>query len=97
MRFAEKRVALTDTFEKQSGEASVTERFITTIQPEVKADGVWIENLCLTASASWQVEINEDLHYGHGAEEIPVYMIDYKTAAAKQAAFEMKMTLHTEA
>ena len=97
LRFAEKSVALTDTFEKQSGEASVTERFITTIQPEVKADGVWIENLCLAASASWQVEINEDLHYGHGAEEIPVYMIDYKTAAAKQAAFEMTMTLHTEA
>ena len=97
LRFAEKSVALTDTFEKQSGGASVTERFITTIQPEVKADGVWIENLCLAASASWQVEINEDLHYGHGAEEIPVYMIDYKTAAEKQVAFEMTMTLHTEA
>ncbi len=93
LTFAEKAVTLKDTFEKPGGEASVTERFITTIKPEVKADGVWIENLRLTACAGWKVEINEDLHYGHAAEEIPVYFIDYQTKAARKLAFELNMEL----
>ena len=93
LTFAEQSVTLKDTFEKTSGEANVTERFITTIQPEVKSDGVWIENLCLQASADWKVKINKDLHYGHGAEEIPVYFIDYATEAAKKIEFELKMEL----
>lgn len=93
LRLGETGVALTDTFEKQSGEVSITERFITTIKPEVKADGVWIENLCLTAGKDWTVEINGELHYGHGAEEIPVYFIDYKTTPAQKLTFELKMEL----
>ncbi len=93
LTFAQKSVALTDTFEKPSGAASVTERFITTVKPEVKADGVWIENLRLRASDGWRVQIGEEVHLGHGAEKIPVYLIDYTTDAAQSLRFALTAEL----
>lgn len=90
MTFAEKGACLVDTFEGAKG---VAERFITTVKPEVKADGVWIENLRLCAGGGWKVEIHEALHYGHGAQEIPVYFVDYTTDAAQSLTFELNMEL----
>lgn len=93
LRLEEKGMLLSDRFEKESGNAEVTERFITTIKPEVKADGVYVENLRLMANDGWSVSIGGEIHYGHGAEETMVYFIDYTATPAQNLAFEVKMEL----
>ncbi len=88
--FEENGVVLNDAFEKQSGKVSVTERFVSMIKPEVKADGVWIENLRLTASAGWHVKVTEEGFSDHFAVQRAIYLIDFETEPENKLAFELK-------
>jgi len=91
--FEENGVVLKDAFEKQSGKVCVTERFVSMIKPEVKADGVWIENLRLTASDGWRIKVTEESFSDHFAVQRAIYLIDFETEAGQQLGFELQMEL----
>lgn len=91
--FEDKGVTLSDCFEKQSGTVNVTERFVSMIEPEIKADGVWIRNLRLTASEGWELKLTQECFSDHFAVQRPIYLIDYTAEAENALQFELKMEL----
>jgi len=86
--FGEKGILLKDEFD---GATRVTERFITTIVPEVKPDGVWIKNVRLAAGEGWSVQVNQESYADHYLAQTAVYLIDYTTEQAR--SFTLKIEI----
>ncbi|MBQ4159416.1 MAG: hypothetical protein IJD83_00640, partial [Clostridia bacterium] len=86
--FGEKGILLKDEFD---GATRVTERFITTIVPEVKADGVWIKNVRLTAGTPWSVQVRKETYKAQSLVERTVYMIDYEAEQTRSFALKIEL------
>ena len=72
-------VSVKDEFEfTDNGTHEIRERFISLIEPEVRADGIYIENMRILCNV--KAEITKDTDNDHSGKAFPVWEIDYVTS-----------------
>ena len=89
-------ITLTDEFNFEGGEETITERFISCCKPEISGDGVRLkargpenngeELLIVCETPGMEPVVSEEHYTGHHGEKLTAYKIDYQVCAKAEQA-----------